>query len=134
MADIFKEIIPSILTTKKYELNDELDEKQYNPYLVNKTLSSHIDCIFYVNEMNTNYFLSNKMQYDYLFHSVRKMKRSFKGWDKKEKSSDDFLSVKSFFGFSNEKTKSAMEILTKDEIHIIKEKMKIGGVVSKKNK
>lgn len=131
MADLFKEIVPSILSTGKYSMNDALDEKQYAPFMVNKALSSHIDCIFYANDMNINYDLPSKMQYDYLFNSIRKMKRPFQPWDKKSKEGAEFLAVKEYFKYSNEKTRVAMGILTKEQIADIVKKMTPGGISKK---
>ena len=52
--DLFKEVIPSILKTNEHIINSDEDEKDYTPFVVNKALSGHIDCIFYVNEVNKN--------------------------------------------------------------------------------
>ena len=45
---------------------DPLLEKDYAPYIINKCLSGHIDCIMYANEMNQNHFIDRKLQYDFL--------------------------------------------------------------------
>ena len=52
MPDLFIEIIPSILQTKKSVVNDDIDAKDYVPFMVNRSLSYHMDCILYANEMN----------------------------------------------------------------------------------
>ena len=49
MADLFKDIIPSILQNKKNVLENE---KDYNAYIINKALSFHYDCVMQANEMN----------------------------------------------------------------------------------
>ena len=57
MPDLFKEIIPSILQTKTNVFEEETDYKDYNPFIINRSLSYHLDCIFYVNEMNINHHI-----------------------------------------------------------------------------
>lgn len=124
MADLFKEIIPSILQTKK----DVLDqEKDYKPFLVNRALSYHMDCIMYANQMNLNPNLDSKLQYQYLLNTIRPMKRKFQPWQKTS-AVKDLECVKEYFGYSNEKAKEALRILTDEQITLLKEKLEKGGV------
>lgn len=124
MADLFKEIIPSILQTKKDVLDNE---KDYNPYLVNRSLSYHIDCILYANQMNMEHHLDKKLQYQYLLNTIRPMKRSFKAWQKASVTKD-IDCVKEYFGYSNDVAKEALRLLTDDQITLIKEQLEKGGV------
>lgn len=124
MADLFKEIIPSILQTKKNVLDEE---KDYKPFLVNRSLSYHMDCIMYANQMNLNSNLDPKLQYQYLLNTVRPMKRRFEKWQKSA-SVKDLECVKEYFGYSNEKAKEALRILTDEQITLLKEKLEKGGV------
>jgi hypothetical protein len=124
MSDLFKEIIPSILQTKKDVLDNE---KDYKPYLVNRSISYHIDCILYANQMNMNHHLDEKLQYQYLLNTIRPMKRKFQPWQKASAIKDiDF--VKEYFGYSNEKAKEALRLLTDEQITLIKEQLEKGGV------
>ena len=129
MADLFKEIIPSILQTKKDYLVDEQDEKAYtgDAFRVNRALSYHMDCILYANQMNMNPQLDGKLQYQYYINTIRSMKRKFQPWQKVDKNSD-LDAVKEYFGFNNEKAKQALRILNNDQITLIKEKTNKGGV------
>ena len=129
MADLFKEIIPSILQTKKDYLVDEHDEKAYtgDAFRVNRALSYHMDCVLYANQMNMNPHLDGKLQYQYYINTIRSMKRKFQPWQKVEKNSD-LNAVKEYFGFNNEKAKQAIRILNNDQITSIKEKTNKGGV------
>ena len=131
MPDIFKEILPSILKTKKSVINDSVDEKDYNPYLVNKALSYHIDCIFYVNEMNMNYGLDSKMQYQFYMESIRSMNRKFQPWQKNVNPKELDV-VKEFFGYSNAKAKEALKILSDEDIDTIRKKIDKGGIYKPK--
>lgn len=127
MTDLFKEIIPAILQTKKAELDDE---KDYVPYVVNKALSFHYDCIAYANQMNMYPNLDNSMQFHYMINSVRAWKRPFQKWQKLEKDENLEL-VKEYYGYSNDKAKAALELLTEDQIVMIKKKLYKGGINDK---
>ena len=123
-ADLFKEIIPSILQTKKYVLEDV---KDYKPFLVNRALSYHLDCITYANQMNLCSNLDGDLQYQYFLNTIRPMKRKFQPWQKTS-AVKDMECVKEYFGYSNEKAKEALRILTDEQITLLKEKLEKGGV------
>ena len=130
MADLFKEVLPAIMKDKKDVLQTEHDEEEYKPFLVNKSLSYHIDCLYYSNMMNLHPQLDNILQFHYLINSVRPMKRKFEKWQKAEV--DNRLEcVKEYFGFSNEKAKEALRILTDEQLTYIQEKTNKGGVKKK---
>ena len=127
MPDLFKEIVPSILQTKKSVFQDEYDYKDYNPFIVNRALSYHMDCVLFVNEINIHSGLDSVMQYQYLLNTIRPMKRKFQPWQKSEVDKD-IESVKLYFGFSNAKAKEALRILNDEQIAEIKAKTNKGGV------
>lgn len=127
MPDLFKEIVPSILQTKKNVFEDDPDLKDYNPFIINRALSFHPDCIPYVEEMNRLHFLDKDMQYQYLINTIRPMKRKFAPWQKAQVEKD-IECVKEYFGYSNKKAREAMRILTNEQIDEIKRKTDKGGV------
>jgi len=127
MPDLFKEIVPSILQTKKSVFQDNYDYKDYKPFVVNRALSYHMDCVGYANEMNVHSGLDSDMQYQYLLNTIRPMKRKFQPWQKSEVDRD-IESVKLYFGFSNAKAKEALRILNDEQIAEIKAKTNKGGV------
>lgn len=124
MADLFKEIVPSILVTGKDVLDEE---KSYAPYIVNRALSQHYDCIMFANNMNRRPHTDKRMQYDYLLHSVRKYKRPFRGWIKR-KEDENMETVKAYYNCSNEKAKEYLRILSQKQIDTLKERLDPGGV------
>ena len=127
MLDLFKEVLPSLLQTKKLILTPE-NEKEYKPYIVNRGLSQHNDCILYVNEMNRYPNLDNKLQYDFFINTLTAKKRPFQKWYKASESTD-IQSVKEYFGYSSEKAKEALRILTPDQLKTIKEVIDKTGVI-----
>jgi hypothetical protein len=127
MPDLFKEILPSILEKKKSVFQDEYDYKDYKPFVVNRALSYHMDCILYANEMNIHTGIDSDMQYSYLLNTIRPMKRKFQPWQKSEVDKD-IECVKQYFGYSNEKAKEALRILNDEQLAEIKIKTAKGGV------
>jgi len=125
MPDLFKEIVPSILQTKKNVFDG--DYKDYKAFMVNRALSYHMDCVLYANEMNLRPGLDSDMQYQYLLNTIRSVKRKFQPWQKTEVLKD-LECVKLYFGYSNEKAKDALRILNEDQIAEIRAKTNIGGV------
>jgi hypothetical protein len=79
-----------------------------------------------VNEVNRNHFLDKDMQYQFLLNSIRSKKR-FSPFLRADKLRD-IECVKEFYGYSNEKAKSALDILTNDQLKLIKEKLYKGGI------
>jgi len=127
MPDLFKEIIPSILQTKKNPFKDELDYKDYVPFVVNRALSFHQDCVLYSNELNLNPGMDKDMQYQFYLNTIRSMKRKFQPWQKTS-TDKNIEAVKTYFGYSNEKAKEALRILTEEQIAEIIIKTDKGGV------
>lgn len=104
---------------------DDRAMKKYPKFVVNKLLSDHVDCIMHVNEMNRYYTLDNDLQYLYYLYSIRKSKR-FSPWNKKSTDSDLEL-IKEFYGYSNEKAKIALSMLSSDQLEVIKASLDVGG-------
>jgi len=119
------DIVTDISLNKK-RLIDETNQKEYSPFMVNRALSYYIDTIMYANDMNINHHVDKLMQHDYLFYSIRKAKR-FSKWAKKKKNSDIEL-IQEYYGYSYDKAKVAVSVLTDDQIKIIRKKLDKGGV------
>ena len=121
-----KDWLNSINSTKDNLIDNCIaEEKDYPPYIINKCLSGFRDTVFIANEMNINSQLPNKFQYDFFINIVRPRKR-FTPWIRKEKIETLEL-VKQYYGYSNEKAKSALKILTNKQIEFIKQRMNTGG-------
>ena len=127
MSYELKEYLNAINFTKKnlMDSDDELWKKKYPAFIVSKLLSAFSDTVMLVNEMNRNHFLDKDMQFQFLINSIRSRKR-FSPFLRANKLKD-IECVKEYYGYSNDKAKSALDILTKDEIKLIKEKLYKGG-------
>ncbi len=121
-----KDWINSINFNKENLIKENPDiVKQYPPFIVNKCLSGHIDCILFANEMNKHHSLDKDMQYFFYLNSVRKRKR-FSPWLRKDKIKD-LDCIRQYYGYSNEKASQALKILTPEQIKFIKQRLDIGG-------
>ena len=108
------------------DTDDETWTKKYPPYVINKCLSMFYDCIAQANEMNGYHFLDKKVQFHFYINSIRKRKRFGGKWLSQTKLK--YIEyVKEYYGYSNEKAKQALNILTKEQIEVIKESLKKGG-------
>ena len=113
--------INAILENKKVLIVDDETEKGYVPFLTNRALSNHADTIMYAQEMNVNSHIDHKLQNDYLINSVRGIKRKFVPWSKK-KDDGNIEAIKLYYGFNTAKAKTALRILSKEQLKIIKDR------------
>ena len=126
--DLFKDYLPAINHTKKnlMDSDDPMWEKKYPAFMVNKVLSGFQDTVMLSNEMNRNHFLDRDMQFQFLLNSIRSKKR-FTPYVRRSKIKD-IECVKEYYGYSNDKAKSALAILTKEQLKLIKERLYKGGI------
>jgi hypothetical protein len=119
--------VNSILQNKTQMMVDDATEASYVPFLVNRSLSYHMDTIAFANEMNRRHFIDKKMQFDFLLNTVRSKKRPFAKWAKPEKN-DDLSCIKQVYGFSDSKARDALRLLSDEQIQKLKEQTDVGGL------
>jgi len=120
------------INNKQDIIRDDLDEKSYLPYMINRSFSYFPDTVLLANEMNINHHLDNKLQNDFFINTIRKNPKRFSKWNK-VKHDGDFEAVKEYYGYSNEKTRSALSLLSAEQINIIKQKVDHGGRKGKRS-
>ena len=122
-----KEYLKAINQSKEplMDTEDELWEKKYSPYISNRCLYHHLDTILLVNEMNIYNGLDNKLQFQFLLNSIRSKKR-FAPWLKTSKIKNLEL-VKKYFGYSDQRAKEVLNVLTDKDIYYMKTKLDKGG-------
>jgi hypothetical protein len=120
------EFINSINFTKEDLIVDDWSEKQYVSYIVNKGLSFGSDTVIPANEMNSRPHLDKKLQFQFLINTIRPKKR-YNKWVKPEKIETIDI-IKTYYGYSNEKARQALSILTSDQIDYLKQKLEKGGL------
>ena len=100
-------------------------ENSYPTWIINKCLASFTDTVLFANEMNMNWHISKRMQYDFYINSLRPRKR-FSPWSKKE--SIDYLDeVREYYGYSYTKALEAIRVLSADQLEHIKRSLNKGG-------
>jgi len=109
----------------KEDILDEDNESKYPAFMVNRGLSYFQDTVLLANEMNRNHHIDGRLQYDFLKGVIRKRKR-FSKWVKKAQVADIDV-VKEFYGYSDAKAESVIDLIDKDQIEEMKYKMSKGG-------
>jgi len=111
--------------TPLMDTEDEVWEKKYSPFIINKCLAPFPDTIHLVNEMNLHNHLDSKLQFDFFLNTVRTRKR-YTPWMKASKTKN-LEYVKEYYGYNNEKAKSALKLLSDEQIKAIKSSLDKGG-------
>ena len=111
--------------TKEDIMIDDITEKAYNSFLINRSLSYFPDTVLAANEMNRNHHIDNRLQFDFFINIIRKRKR-FSKWFKPEQISDLDV-VKKYYGYSNEKARQVLTLLSTEQINELKNKVAKGG-------
>ena len=126
------DFIKAINETKENLIADELSEKDYVPYVINKGLSYFPDTILYSNEMNRLHLLDSKVQFQYLLNSIRPRKRYSK-WYKNELT-EDLKVISEYFGYSYSKAKQVQSLISSEQLLVMKEKLQKGGLNTKEKR
>ena len=126
------DFLNAINYTKVNVIVDDISEKEYSAFMVNRGLSYFNDTALYANEMNQCHHLDSRLQFDYLINSVSR-KRRFSKWLKPTES-EDLLIVKEHYGYSNEKARSALTILSSEQLNELKNQHFKGGCSRNKSR
>jgi hypothetical protein len=105
---------------------DPFWEKKYPAFVVNRCLSYHKELIYIVNEMNQRANISNRLQFHFFINSIRRMRRFGSKWATTNRSKA-FDAIKKYYGYSNEKARVALDILSKEQQGTIMKKVSVGG-------
>jgi hypothetical protein len=119
------DFLNTINDTKKDIMIDDIAEKAYAPFMVNRTLSYFPDTVCIANEMNRYHHLDKKLQYHFLINIIRKRKR-FSKWIKPDLDSNIEV-VKEYYGYSNEKARQVHSLLSSEQIEELRKKVNKGG-------
>ena len=117
--------INDITYGKKGIMVDDIAEKEYNAFIINRGLSMYPDTILFANEMNIHHNLDHRLQYDFFINIIRKNKRWSK-WIKPQEITNIEL-IKEYYGYSNEKARQVLSLLSDEQINELKKRMFKGG-------
>jgi len=122
-----KEYLKAINQSKERLMDtaDEMWEKKYPAFVVNRCVYPFSDTILLVNEMNIYNGLDNKLQFHFLLNSIRARKR-FSPWLKTSKIKN-LETIKEYFGYSDQRAKEVLNVLTDEDISYMETKLDKGG-------
>ena len=125
--NILNSFLDSIYVSKKNIIDEDPElERKYLPFITNKFMASFLDIVLFANEMNINWHLDKKLQYDFYLNTVRSKKR-YSPWLRKEELSN-LDCIKKYYGYSNEKARQVLPLLSEEQIEFIKSKLNVGGL------
>jgi len=119
------DFINAINYSKKDVMVDDLTEKEYNSFIVNRSLSNFSDTVLYANEMNINHHLDARLQFDFFINIIKKRKR-FSKWNKATEI-ENLEIIKEYYGYSDDKAKSVYNLLNHEQIEQLKQRIYKGG-------
>lgn len=119
------EYVNAINTSKKDIMVDDLAEKSYSGFTINRSLSYFNDTVLAANEMNKHHHLDKKLQFHFLMNIVRKRKR-FSKWVKPDQVADIDV-VKEYYGYNDELARQVLPLLTADQLQSLRQKVHKGG-------
>ena len=119
------EYVKAINNTKKDIMVDDIAEKEYNAFMVNRSLSNFQDTVLYANLMNVNHHVDARLQFDFFINTIRKKNR-FSKW-LKPLDYKDLDVIKEYYGYSDEKAKSVLSLLNNTQIEELKKRIYKGG-------
>ena len=117
--------VNSINISKKDIMHDDIAEKGYAPFMINRALSYFVDTVLFANEMNVNHHIDARLQYHFLINIIKKKKR-FSKWLKPTEVENLEL-IKEYYGYSNEKAKSVLPLFNAEHIEEMKKRIYKGG-------
>tara|TARA_R110000782_G_scaffold184134_3_gene274349 strand:- start:1058 stop:1450 length:393 start_codon:yes stop_codon:yes gene_type:complete len=124
------EFVNAINQAKGDIMVDDIEEKSYSSYMVNRSFSYFLDTTLLANEMNINHHLDNRLQFDFLINTIRKAKR-FSKWAKADYPKDLEV-VKEYYRYSNDKAKVALTLLDNEQINELRLRVYKGGTTKRK--
>jgi hypothetical protein len=102
-------------TENLMDINPET-EREYVPFIVNRGLSFSSDTILYANEMNLNPNTDKRMQYDYLYNSVRRRKRYDKWMKQGEQDEEAIEAIMLVYKVSRKRAFEYLNIIPKEKL------------------
>ena len=127
--------------TKLGEFLEDLNSKRGNlaetnpdsmrdmvPFVINRALSQHIDCIHHCQVMNTVSLPEKSMYYHYMYNAIRNKKRYSK-WHNPY-IDDDIKLVMRYYKYSHEKAVRALVVLNKmpESLDMMRKSFDKGGI------
>lgn len=121
------DFVNAINYNKRDLFEDPQAEKDYVPFIVNRTLSYFPDTILYANEVNRlASTMPKQWQFEFLRGTVSKRQR-FSKWAKVPQNSHDLTAVQQTYKYSTEKALEVLSILSQQQLEDLRSQMDKGG-------
>jgi hypothetical protein len=91
-------------------------EREYVPFIINRGMSFSSDTLLYANEMNVKPTTDKRMQYDYLYHSVRKRKRYDKWLKQGEQDEEAIEAIMLVYKVGRKRACEYLKIMPKERL------------------
>lgn len=121
------DFVKSISNTKKDYFENQENESEYIPFIVNRAVSMYYDCIFFANEMNKYTTLTKEQQFRFYFNAIPKKSR-YVPWVKKNVL-ENIESIMKYYGISYKKSLEIVSLFDEDKLNYIKEFVSTGGKI-----
>ena len=118
--------VKDIMRFKKNLIQDTETEKLYNPFLVNRALSFHQDCVMLANEMNLRPHTDKIIQNSFYLNTIRSRQRPFIKWYKPE-TNEHVEIVSKYYQVSRKKAYEILKLLSVEDIKELYDLMDTGG-------
>jgi hypothetical protein len=105
---------------------EEVGEKDYNSFMINRGFSYYLDCIMQANEMNRFYSAPKQLQYDFFRYSIQPKKKRFSKWSSQKKDAE-VQQVSEYYQLSLRKAATVRAFLTEEDMASISAKLNKGG-------
>ena len=124
MASPLGAILNSI-NNKGEILDQEFIEKEYKPFVINRSLSNIMDTVLFAHELNRLPNMPVYDQYKFYYYAIPK-KRRFAQWCKPSK--DKYLQVvMEYYDYNERKAQSALKLLSESQCEELAKRIDKGG-------
>jgi hypothetical protein len=124
----------AITQTGDLSVLDDLDfDKVYNPFIINKMLMQHKDCVLAANQVNERPDMPRKAQFLLLLNTLRKR---FRKNEKSEKHTDpdDVGAVAEYYDCSTHHARDLVSLHSSDQLATIHRRLDKGGATKHKGR
>lgn len=124
MANFFD--ITNYICTSKEDKWSEFEEKDYVPFMINRSLSYHYDTVMLANEANKIHHVPKRWQYDLLRLTVTPKRKRFAKWAKPEE--DKLIDlIQETYQVNVQRAISIRKLLDENSINTLKQLTNRGG-------
>lgn len=104
---------------KQARFEDDVIQKEYSQWMLNKIISCDQDNIFLANELNKCGNISNKMSYDAYYYYLSKTSKFIKYLCKKPQTESEILHIMKYYQVNQNVAKQYREHLSDEEVKAI---------------